>query len=247
MAIPTGTLPPPPAKVVEGGPAMSDAVAAPVPSRSNPLRKPTHAEATSKLKSGLGILIFGLLVGGALFYFGFKVLGGAALLFFGGGGLLIVLGRKDEVSACPFCGAVLDNLPKPNSDNVPRPVQCKKCWEYSGVQKGFVTPYNPNAMEERPTFRSPLAQSVVWPNGCVQCGAEPTRFDEVGTYNVNKGLLVVGAVRVKTFKLQGVPYCNAHKKAVEMNTGLGNKLYLEWRSLAMMRRYLAANRGRFAE
>src|SRR5205809_6228396 len=28
------------------------------------------------------------------------------------------------------------SLPKPNSDNVPRPVQCKKCWEYSGLQKG---------------------------------------------------------------------------------------------------------------
>ena len=74
---------------------------------------------------------------------------------------------------------------------------------------------------------------MVWPNGCVQCAAEPTRFDEVGTYNVNKGLLVVGAARVKTFKLQGVPYCNAHKKAVEMNTGIGNSLYLDWRSLAI--------------
>src|SRR6267154_3304761 len=161
MAIPTETLPPPSAKVVVPGPAMSDAAAAPVPGRSNPLRKPTHAEATSKLKSGLGILIFGLVVGGALFYFGFKALGGAALLFFGGGGLLIVLGRKDEVSACPFCGAVLDNLPKPNSDNVPRPVQCKKYWEYSGVQKGFASTYNPYAMEERPTFRAAGAERGV--------------------------------------------------------------------------------------
>jgi hypothetical protein len=226
---------------------MSDVAAPPVPNRSNPLRKPTHAEASSKLRSGMIILIFGMMVGGALLYFGFKVLGGAALLFFGGGGLLIVLGRKDEVSACPFCGAVLDTLPKPNSDNTPRPVQCKKCWEYSGVQKGFASPYNPNAVEEKPTFRAPLAQSVIWPHGCVQCGAEPTRFEEVSTSSLSAGFLVVGTVRVKTFKLSGVPYCEAHKKAVEMNTGLGNTLYLNWRSLAMMRRYLAANRGRFAE
>src|SRR2546427_12616697 len=110
-------------------------------------------------------------------------------------------------------------------------------------QRGFVSPYNPNAVEERPTFRSPLAQSVVWPRGCVQCGVEPTRFDEVGTFSVNKGLLVVGAVRVKTFKLPGVPYCAAHKKAVEMTTEIGNKLFLDWRSLAMMRRYMGGERG----
>jgi len=250
MTAPSGTSVPPQNKTSESkapGSVMADVAAPPVPNRSNPLRKPTHAEAASKLKSGLGILIFGVVVGGALLYFGFKVLGGAALLFFGGAGLLIVFTRKDEVSACPFCGAVLDTLPKPSSDNVPRPVQCKKCWEYSGVQKGSVSPYNPNAMEERPTFRSPLAQSVIWPRGCAQCGAEPTRFEEVSTSSLNAGFLVVGAVRVKTFKLSGVPYCNAHKKAVELSKGIGDKLYLDWRSLGMMRRYLAANRGRFAE
>jgi len=34
---------------------------------------------------------------------------------------------------------------------------------------------------------------------------------------------------------------------VEMTTEIGNKLFLDWRSLAMMRRYMAANRGRFVE
>jgi len=102
-------------------------------------------------------------------------------------------------------------------------------------------------MEERPTIRAPLAQTVVWPRACVQCGAEPTRFEEVSTSNLSAGFLVVGTVRVKTFKLSGVPYCNAHKNAVELKTGTGNKLNLDWRSLARMRRYLTANRGRFAE
>src|SRR5229473_2327926 len=247
MAVPTRTTAPPPIRVAGARSAMSDVPAPPVPSRSVPLRKPTHAETSSKLTSGLIILIFGLVVGGTLLYFGFKVLGGAALVIVGGFGLLMVLMRKDEVSACPFCGEVLDGLPKPNANGVPRRVQCKKCWEYSGLQKGFVSAYNPNALEEKPTFRAPLAQSVIWPHGCVQCGAEPTRFEEVSTSSLSAGFLVVGTVRVKTFKLSGVPYCEAHKKAVEMNTGLGNTLYLDWRSLAMMRRYLAANRGRFEE
>ena len=205
MPVQTGTIAPAQNKLAAPAPVMSDAVAAPVPSRSNPLRKPTRAASNSKLKSGLGGLIFGLVVGGPLVYFGFHWIGGAVLVFFCGCGLLIATGSGDEVAACPFCGAVLQNLRQPDENGVPRPVQCRKCWEYSGVQKGFVSPFNPNAVEERPTFRSPLAQSVVWPRGCVQCGAEPTRFDEVGTFNVNKGLLVVGAVRVKTFKLGGVP------------------------------------------
>ena len=238
---------PPQNKLTASVPAMSDTVAAPVPSRSVPLRKPTSSEVASKIVAGLGVLALAVVLGGPLLYFGWTVAGIAGLIFFGGGGLLVMLFSRDEVSACPFCGAALDNLPKPNADGVPRPVQCRKCWEYSGLQKGFVSPYDPNAVEERPTFRSPLAQSVVWPRGCVQRGVEPTRFDEVGTFSVNKGLLVVGAVRVKTFKLPGVPYCAAHKKAVEMKTEIGNKLFLDWRSLAMMRRYMAANRGRFVE
>lgn len=245
MPSPTGTLPPPAVKPELRGPAMSDVVAAPIPNRSKPLRKPTHAEAKEKLQLGIGGGVVGLVIGVPLFYFGFKVIGGAILLLLCGGSLLIVSSHKDEVSDCPFCGAALHNLPEADPNGVPKPVQCRKCWEYSGLQKGFVSPYNPNAVEERPTFRSPLAQSVVWPNGCVQCGATPTRFDEVGTFAVNKGLLVVGAVRVKTFKLGGVPYCNAHKNAVEMKTEIGNRLFLDWRSLPMMRRYVAANRGRF--
>src|SRR5438445_519492 len=88
MPTPTGTTAPPQTKTLESrvpGSVMVDVAAPPVPNRSNPLRKPTHAEATSKLKTGMGILIFGLVVGGALFYFGFKILGGAELAFSGGG------------------------------------------------------------------------------------------------------------------------------------------------------------------
>src|SRR5713101_5407401 len=112
MDIPTGTLAPPPAKVAVRGPAMQDAVAAPVPNRSKPLRKPTHAEATSKLKSGLGGMLFGALIGGALLYFGFNVLGGAALLFCCGGSLSALFGSKEDVSDCAFCGRALHDWPK---------------------------------------------------------------------------------------------------------------------------------------
>src|SRR2546430_12572337 len=113
MPTPTGTAAPPQTKTLESrvpGSVMVDVAAPPVPNRSNPLRKPTHAEATSKLKTGMGILIFGLVVGGALFYFGFKILGGAGLLFFGGGGLAIVRGRQDGVAGCSLCRGVADHV-----------------------------------------------------------------------------------------------------------------------------------------
>ncbi|MGB7847509.1 MAG: hypothetical protein WBL63_17990 [Candidatus Acidiferrum sp.] len=245
MPAPTDTLAPPHAKAAAPAPAMSDAVAAPVPNRSNPLRKPTSAETTHQLLLGLGGIIVGGALGAVFYYFGLRFLAIADWVVAIGGSLVIILGSRDEVSACPFCGATLDILPKPDASGKPIPAQCKKCWEYSGLQKGFVSPYNPNAVEDRPTFQSPIEQTVLWPRGCAQCGAEPTHFEEVGTVSTNKGLLVVGLVRVSSFKLKGVPYCDAHKKAVEMTTGIDNRVYLKWRSLAMMRRFMAANRGRF--
>jgi hypothetical protein len=247
MPSPTDTFAPEQAKIATALPAaaMSDAVAAAVPNRSNPLRKPTSAETTYQLLLGLGGIVVGGALGALFYYFGMRFLAIADWVVAGGGSLVILLGSRDEVSACPFCDATLNILPKPDPSGKPLPVQCQKCWEYSGLQKGFVSPYNPKAVEDRPTFLSPIEQTVVWPRGCVQCGETPTRFEEVSTTSSNKGLLAVGVVRVSSFKLQGVPYCAAHKKAVEMTTGIDNRVYLKWRSLPMMRRFMAANKVRF--
>lgn len=65
MAVPTETIAPPSTKAADVRPVLSDAVAGPVPSRSKPLRKPTHAEANSKLKSGLGEGVNNAIAGGS--------------------------------------------------------------------------------------------------------------------------------------------------------------------------------------
>src|SRR5438034_11283599 len=148
----TGTMVPPQNKLTASVPAMSDAVATPVPTRSVPLRKPTSSEVASKIVSGLGVFALGVVLGGPLLYFGWTVAGTAALIFFGGGGLLVMLFSRDEVSACPFCGAALDNLPKPNADGVPRPVQCRKCWEYSGCNGVLCPPTTPTRWRSGPRF-----------------------------------------------------------------------------------------------
>src|SRR6266699_5856804 len=100
----TGTMVTPQNKLTASVAAMSDAVAAPVPTRSVPLRKPTSSEVASKIVAGLGVFALGVVLGGPLLYFGWTVAGTAALIFFGGGGLLVMLFSRDEVSACPFCG-----------------------------------------------------------------------------------------------------------------------------------------------
>ena len=246
MPVSTDTLAPSLTNANAPAPAMSDATAGPVPSRSNPIRKPNRSEFLNQLALGFGGMIVGGLIGAVLYYFGLKFLAYADWVVFTGGSLVLIFGSRDDVSDCPFCGAAIDILPKPDAGGKPVPVQCKKCWEYSNVQQGFVSPYNPNAVEDRPTFRSPIDQTVIWPRGCVQCGAPPTRFEEVSAIGTNKGLLVVGVVRVSSFKLNGVAYCDAHSKAVTMGTGVDNKVFLSWRSLPMMRRFMAANRGRFA-
>ena len=207
MPFPTDTLAPAPTKLAGAtpAPAMSDAVAAPVPNRSNPLRKPTSAETTHQLLLGLGGIVVGGALGALLYFFSMRFLPFADWVVAFGGSLVLILGSRDEVSACPFCGATLDVLPKPDPSGKPLPVQCKKCWEYSGLQKGFVSPYDPNALEDRPTFLSPIEQITIWPSGCVQCGSAPTRFEEVGTISSNKGLLAVGVVKVSSFKLKARP------------------------------------------
>src|SRR5256885_17270745 len=133
----TGTMVPPQNKLTASVPAMSDAVAAPVPTRSVPLRKPTSSEVASKIVAGLGVFALGVVLGGPLLYFGWTVAGTAALIFFGGGGLLVMLFSRDEVSECPFCGGAPGNLPETNAGGGSRPGQGRKWWEESGLAKEF--------------------------------------------------------------------------------------------------------------
>src|SRR5207244_13628199 len=96
---------PPQNKLTASVPAMSDAVASPVPTRSVPLRKPTSSAVASKIVSGLGVFALAVVLGGPLLHFGWTVAAAAALFIFGGGGLRVTLLRGWEVWACAFCGA----------------------------------------------------------------------------------------------------------------------------------------------
>ena len=44
--------------------------------------------------------------------------------------------------------------------------------------------------------------------------------------------------------MKNVPYCDQHKDAIQLVINQSKQLDLKWRSLRMMRRYLAVNRGK---
>jgi|SRR5438552_14264606 len=87
---------PPQNKLTASVPAMSDTVAAPVPSRSVPLRKPTSSEVASKIVAGLGVLALAVVLGGPLLYFGWTVAGIAGLIF-GASDYLVGEGAKSRL------------------------------------------------------------------------------------------------------------------------------------------------------
>ena len=132
-----------------------------------------------------------------------------------------------QVAPCPSCGEPLGA----NSDgeqvlevkDEATTLRCEKCGEYLAVQKGEVRLLEAS-ITEHPTFKSRMFEHGKWPDACVLCGDHATRTENSGG-------------------LKGVPYCGAHGKAVIYAGSEDGVSSLQWRSLAMMRRYLAANRA----
>lgn len=149
---------------------------------------------------------------------------------------------KVWIAACPYCAAVFETTQGLAPDKEGKVVQCKSCFEYSIYSGGRVRAHDPNSISEVPTFVSPVFENGVWPNRCVACGAPPTRLEEVKTRNVSYGMLAFGRIWVSSAKTSGIPYCEAHRAAVELKMDQAKRVSLLWCSLRMMRRYVAVNR-----
>jgi hypothetical protein len=54
---------------------------------------------------------------------------------------------------------------------------------------------------------------------------------------------LVGHLQVIRGSVKGIPYCDKHRDKLALKVGSDKKLLLQWTSLRMMRRYLAANRS----
>lgn len=213
----------------------------PVPNRTTALAKPVGPAKTKHIVHCGGLALLVAVPGAALFYYGHWIPGSfcaalAALL------LSAAFSSNLWLAACPYCSAVFEPLQGLKPDAEGKIVQCKECFEYSIYSGGRVRPSDPKAVSEVPKFKSPVYADGVWPRGCVACGAPPTRLDDVTTRQVNAGMLVLGRLWVHSASASGIPYCEAHRKAVDLKYDQRKRVWLEWCSLQMMRRYLAANR-----
>jgi hypothetical protein len=254
------------AAAIPAQPRFSDIEAPPVPNRAYPESPPPPQIVRQRERHALSMIVFGLvcsavcfivnLIGLAIFFTALYVLAAALRLY----------SKNAPVATCPFCGGLVERYNA--SLLLKRPLRCPNCSEYSQFAFGLLTPVNPDGpsgVAEKPFFRSPAYESPVWPNGCVLCGQPPTRFDDAGAerfqYRRLLSPMAAFAVPHPAAHITGIPYCGLHRDAVQAVApkemlalpwkhlpGFAEKMaedrkaFLLWRSLPMMRRYLAANR-----
>jgi hypothetical protein len=221
--------------------SLVDSEDPPIPQRTTSLAKPVGDARTKHIvtQSFLGLLFGAPAV--YLLYWSHWIWGGllgllAVLMF------QVAFSSNLWIAACPYCAAVFEPVAGLRPDKEGKVVQCKKCFEYSIYSGGRVRPQDSNTISEVPTFVSPVFESGVWPKGCVACGEPPTRLDEVKARDVSYGMLAMGRLWVTSGKASGIPYCDRHKDAVSLKFDSRKRVQLEWCSLRMMRRYLAANK-----
>jgi hypothetical protein len=222
-------------------PQLVEVADPPVPSRTTPIQERSAFEKARNfvLMEAAGVafcaLSWWLLHHGVTF---FGISAGAIGLFCVAGAFF----GSAKKASCPYCNGALDVLDLKEG----RRVRCEKCNEYSTVNAGLLRPLDPATTSETPEFESPMFRSAVWPNGCVACGAPPVRFDDLSKTSLGGGAALLGAVQVLRGSVKGIPYCDKHREKLGLKVTGEKKMYFRWSSLRMMRRYVAANKGRAA-
>src|SRR5882724_6823109 len=212
----------------------------PVPSRSYPVVEKVLAE---KLKTVAMCLGIAAVSGGAswfLLQLGYRFYGfgaGAVGLF----AVIAAFSGSTLKSTCPYCNSSIDSILNREEG---RQVQCEKCFEYSTVNVGILRPLDPATKSETPKFESPAYKQAAWPNACVACGEPPSRCDDLSKTTVGALPALMGHLQIIRGSVSGIPYCDKHRDKLALKVGSDKKLLLQWTSLRMMRRYLAANRNR---
>ncbi len=172
------------------------------------------------------------------FGFRFYAFGAGAIGLFA---VIVAFGGSTVKSTCPYCGSAIDSILNREEG---RQVQCGKCHEYSTVNVSILRALDPATKSETPTFESPVYRKAVWPNACVACGEPPVRCDDLSKTSVGTIPALMGHLQIIRGSVSGIPYCNKHRDKLALKVGSDKKMLLQWTSLRMMRRYLAANRNR---
>jgi hypothetical protein len=211
----------------------------PVPSRSYPVVDKAPAEKLQTFAMCLGIAVGSGAASWFLLQLGYRFYGfgaGAVGVF----AVIAAFGGSTLKSTCPYCASGIDSILNREEG---RQVQCEKCFEYSTVNVGILRPLDPSTKSERPKFESPVYKKAVWPNACVACGEPPVRCDDLSKTTVGAIPALMGHLQIIRGSVSGIPYCDKHRDKMALKVGSDKKLLLQWTSLRMMRRYLAANRS----
>jgi len=235
--------------------APQQALDPPLPNRTTRISEPSAAVVAQDNRNLILLAIVAAILGAGAFVFHHTILGSVLGAF----ALLCIIGvfsKKSLVGQCPYWMATFRSASK----RIPPRHRCENCSEYSAVADKTLRPLDPNTTASQiPEFEAPVFKSTSFPNTCAACGAPATRVDQVQASKTDRTMAALSAARLahslatgspaallfrKTQASITVPYCSQHKDAVELKI-VGNKTpVLVWSSLRMMRRYLAANRGR---
>ena len=212
----------------------------PVPNRSYPVLEKEFSEKLKTVGLCLGIAVGFGAVSWLLLHFGFRLYGfgaGAVGVF----AVIAAFGGSTLKSTCPYCNSSIDSILNREEG---REVQCEKCFEYSTVNVGILRPMDSAARSETPKFESPVYKKGIWPNSCVACGEAPVRCDDLSKTSVGALPALVGHLQIVRGSVSGIPYCEKHRDSLGLKVRSDKRMFLQWTSLRMMRRYLAANRSR---
>jgi hypothetical protein len=219
-------------------PQLIEVADPPVPSRTTPIQERSAAEKVKNFVLMWGIGAVACTISWWLLHHGFMFYGISS----GAIGLFCVIGAffgAGLKAACCYCGASLDVLDRKEG----RRIRCEKCNEYSTVNAGLLKPLDPATISETMEFESPVFRSSLWPNGCVACGAQPVRFDDLAKTSLGGAAALLGHVQVLRGSVKGIPYCEKHKEKLGLKVTGEKKMFFRWSSLRMMRKYVAANRN----
>ena len=210
----------------------------PLPTRTAPVMKMSAKETRNAtlFAASLGVvfLIAALIVYKYSWFWVVLAVIGIALMF-------AAFGKKTLVTRCPFCGGKIGGILNNRTSQV---VRCSECFEYSMVEADRTRACEPDSKSDKPRYWSPVFEGAVWPDACVECGASPTRHDAITDTNLNVLALGIGVAMLSRASLSNVPYCDAHKDAVQLSYSQTKRMDLRWKSLRMMRHYLAVNRSK---
>ncbi len=221
---------------------LVEAADPPVPSRTSPIEEPSIGEKVKDFAVSIGIgLGLSALSYWLLTHHIFLVIGISAGVI----GLAFTAAAffmSSKKSSCPYCGVRLDVIDCKQGKRV----RCEKCNEYSTVNAGLLKPLDPTTTSETPEFESPVFRGGVLPNGCVACGAPPTRFDDISKASLGAAAAAFGLAQGVWGSVKGIPYCDKHRDKLALKVTGDKKMFFRWTSVRMMRKYLTANKGRQA-